>query len=295
MDRLDRQVRYFLKIAQTSSLSKAADELDMSQSGLSRHLAALEAYLGKPLFLRTGRGVVLTDVGSKLVEAAEPAYRRVDAVLEQLREKEGVTEGSLRIATIHTLSYYFVSDLLTRFVSQHERVNLYVLARSSPEVVDAVERGRADIGFVYDSAVASELLESTPLFDDHMCVVIREADVGNEWELSVADLKMPLVGFPQDYALRRMLNSAGLDGSVVAEAETIDAMLRLVSLGIGACILPSHMPERLLSEYGVVKLALRHPGLTRRVVAVVKQGLQQDSLAGQLLGMAVTHASDRPA
>src|SRR5690606_17629371 len=252
MDKLDRQIRYFLKIDQTSSLSKAAEDLDMSQPGLSRHLAALEAYLGKPLFLRTGRGVALTDAGSKLVESVEPAYARIDAVIEQLREKEGVTEGSLRIATIHTLSYYFLSDLLTRFVSQHERVNLSVLARSSPEVVDAVEKGRADIGFVYDSAVASELLESTPLFDDHMCVIMRAADAEKSAVLDVHDFEMPLVGFPADYALRRMLNSAGLDAKVVAEAETIDAMLRLVSLGLGACILPDHIPDRLLNEYGLV-------------------------------------------
>lgn len=286
MDGLDRQLRYFLKIAQMSSLSKAAEELDMSQSGLSRHLSSLEAYLGKPLFSRTGRGVTLTEAGSKLVEAAEPAYQRIDTILEQLREKEGVTEGSLRIATIHTLSYYFVSDLLVRFVSQHERVNLSVLARSSPGVVDLVEKGKADIGFVYDSAVASDSLESAPLFDDDMCVVTQASRAPSDTALDIAAWDMPLVGFPPDYALRRMLNSAGLDNKVIAEAETIDAMLRLVSLGIGACILPDHMPVRLLSDYGLIKIPLRPPGLKRRVVAVVRKGQQENSLAGQLLQMA---------
>jgi hypothetical protein len=63
MENLDRQVRYFIKIAELKSLSRAADSLDLTQSGLSRQLATLEAYLGKPLFSRTGRGVELTAAG----------------------------------------------------------------------------------------------------------------------------------------------------------------------------------------------------------------------------------------
>lgn len=287
MDGMDRQLRYFMKIAQVSSLSKAAEELDISQPGLSRHLSSLESYIGKPLFLRTGRGVSLTDAGTKLFQAIDPSYRCIDKTLDQLREKEGITEGSLRIATIHTLSYYFVSDLLLRFVSQYQRVNLSLLARSSPDVVDLVERGKADIGFVYDSAVASELLESVPLFDDAMCLVIQADAAPSTPSVSLSDLTMPLVGFPPNYALRAMVNRAGLNDKVVAEAETIDAMLQLVSLGIGACLLPEHMPERLLSDHGLVKIKLNPPGLTRRAVAIVKHGHRDGTLAGQLLHMAI--------
>jgi LysR family transcriptional activator of glutamate synthase operon len=56
MENIDRQVRYFIKIAELKSLSRAADSLDLTQSGLSRQLGALEAFLGKPLlsFVETG-------------------------------------------------------------------------------------------------------------------------------------------------------------------------------------------------------------------------------------------------
>jgi DNA-binding transcriptional LysR family regulator len=285
MDGLDRQVRYFLKIAELSSLSRAAEELDLSQSGLSRHLAALEAHLGKPLFLRTGRGVTITEAGQKLVHAAGPAYARIDAILNELREKEGITQGSLRIAMIHTVSYYFVSDLLARFVSKYEQVNLSVMARSSPEVVDLVEKGRADIGFVYDSAVASDALESTPLFVDEMCLIARRHDLPDDGPIDLLAANIPLVGFPEHYALRRMLKSAGLDGRVVVVAETVDAMLKLSSTGIGACVLPGQIPSPLLLDYGLVKFRLQPPGLQRRVVAIVRHDTPAGSLARQLLAM----------
>lgn len=286
MDCLDRQLRYFLKIAELSSLSQAAEELDLSQSGLSRQLAVLEANLGKPLFHRTGRGVTMTEAGQKLAHAAAPAYAQIDAIVGEVRDKEGVTQGSLRIATIHTVNYYFVSELVARFLSKHKQVNLAVMARSSPEVAELVEKGKADIGFVYDSAVASDALESTTLFVDEMCLIVRARDLPGDDPVNLAAVAIPLVGFPEPYALRHMLKSAGLDDRVVVVAETIDAMLKLSSTGIGACVLPKGIPTSLLVDYGLMKVRLQPPGLRRRVVAIVRHDTGPDSLSRQLLAMA---------
>ncbi len=286
MDPLDRQLRYFLKIAELSSLSKAAEELDVSQSGLSRQLATIEAFLGQPLFVRTGRGVTLTEAGKKLQQGTEQHYAQIDAALEAARIKEGALEGSLRVATIHTLSHYFASNLLTKFISQHRRVNLSVMARSSPDVVDLVEKGKADIGFVYDSAVASEALRSVTLFDDKMCLIVQKGRYPVDTAINLHDADLTLVAFPEDFALRRMLKSANLDALVVAEANTIDAMLQLVSLGIGGCILPEHTPSRLLDDHGLAKLPLIAPILQRRVVAIVRSTGTVPLLAQQLLEMA---------
>ncbi|MGB3289337.1 MAG: LysR family transcriptional regulator [Burkholderiaceae bacterium] len=285
MDPLDRQLRYFLKIAELSSLSKAAEELDVSQSGLSRQLAGLEAFLGQALFTRTGRGVTLTDAGKRLQQGTEQHYAQIDAALEAAKITEGGQEGSLRVATIHTLSQYF-ANLLTKFVSQHRHVNLSVMARSSPGVVELVEKGKADIGFVYDSAVASDTLTSVTLFDDKMCFIVQKGRYPVDAHIDLHTAEIALVGFPEDYALRRMLKSADLDDVVVAEANTIDAMLQLVSLGIGGCILPEHTPSGLLDDHGLTKLPLAQPLLQRRVVAIVRNTGTVPTLAQQLLEMA---------
>lgn len=286
MDNFDRHIRYFLAIAKHASLSKAAEELDMTQSGLSRQLAALEGFLGKPLFRRTGRGVTLTGAGETLQRETGERYRHIDAVVDAIRERDGVSEGNLRIATIHTLSYYFVSDLLARFMSQRGHVNLSVLARSSPDVVGLVEKGQADIGFVYDSAVASDQLDSVPLFDDRMCLIGRQEDFQGQTDIDLTESSLPLIGFPERYALRRMVKSAQLDSRVVAEAETIDSMLQLVGSGLGSCILPERIPSKLLAEYNLIKIHLVAPVLKRRVVAIVRNNAAAPSMARQLLEMA---------
>lgn len=285
MDTPDRQLRYFVRIAELKSLSRAAEDLDQTQSGLSRQLAALEAHVGKPLFVRTGRGVELTEAGTRLLDGILPAYRSIDQTLEAVRQREGVTQGSVRLATVHTLSYYFMAEVVAQFVSSREHVNLSVMGRSSPEVVALVESGKADIGFVYDAAVASDALASTPLFDDDMCLIVRRGvDVADGVDLGAMALR--LVGFPAHYALRKMIHSAGLQPEFVAEAETIDAMLKLVSSGVGACILPSRIPEKLLADYELRKVAIASPVLRRRVVAITPAQRQPLPLVGELLDCA---------
>ncbi|KAG0905657.1 hypothetical protein G6F31_021910 [Rhizopus arrhizus] len=72
----------------------------------------------------------------------------------------------------------------------------------------------------------------------------------------------------------------------MAEAETIDAMLKLVSSGVGACILPSRIPEKLLTDYGLRKVGIRRPVLRRRVVASTPAQRQPLPLVAELLACA---------
>lgn len=281
IETLDRPLRYFLCIAELGSLSKAADKLDQTQSGLSKQLGALESNLGQPLFVRTGRGVELTEAGTKLHSALVPAFREIDRAVESVR-RQGVTHGTVRLATVHTLSYYFVAEVFSLFVSTHPDVNLSLLSRSSPEVVALVENGKADLGFVYDSAVDGGNLASKPLFEDEMALVVLDSSP-LESPQDLAPLSLRLVGFPAHYALRRMIHSAGLQATYVAEAETIDAMLKLVSSGVGHCILPSRIPDRLLADYGLRKVSIERPALRRRVVAISNTGKTMAPLTSDLL------------
>lgn len=290
MDTPDRQLRYFVRIAELKSLSRAAEDLDQTQSGLSRQLAALEAHVGKPLFTRTGRGVELTEAGSRLLDGIQPAYQSIDRIVDTVRQREGVTHGTVRLATVHTLSYYFMAEVVASFVSSHEHVNLSVMGRSSPDVVALVESGKADVGFVYDAAVATDNVASTPLFDDEMCLIVRH-DVPLSDAVDLGGMPLRLVGFPPHYALRKMIHSAGLQPEFMAEAETIDAMLKLVSSGVGACILPSRIPEKLLTDYGLRKVAIRSPVLRRRVVAITPGQRQPLPLVAELLACARRIAS----
>lgn len=289
---LDHQLRLFVEIANARSLSAAAEALSLTQSGLSRQLASLEEYIGQPVFLRHGRGVQLTEAGHKLLEAANSAYQLVDNTIVQLRNQHGVTDGSLHVATIHTLTYYFMAEVVAKFMAQRPSANVALLGRSSPGVVELVEAGKAEIGFVYDAAVASDAIDITPLFEEEMCLVVHEKS--RFATLDSVDLCQdapPLIVFPASYALRRMLHTREFDAKVAAEVETVDAMLKLVSLTNGQCILPNLIPAKLLQEYQLTRVKIAHPMMRRRIVAITRRGRPLSSMTALMLEIARESAS----
>jgi DNA-binding transcriptional LysR family regulator len=283
----DHQLRMFVEIANYRSLSGAADALSLTQSGLSRQLASLESFIGQALFVRHGRGVQPTEAGLKLLETARSAYQQIDNAVVQLRDQHGVTAGSLNVATIHTLSYYFMAEVVARFMAQRPQANVSLLGRSSPGVVELVEAGRAEIGFVYDSAVASDELEITPLFEEEMCFVVHEkSPFATLSAITLNAQTPPLVVFPANYALRRMLHTRTFDATVAAEVETVDAMLKLVSLTNGQCVLPSLIPEKLLREYQLVGIPIEQPLMRRRIVAITRRGRPPSAMTSLVLQIA---------
>ncbi|WP_144159391.1 LysR family transcriptional regulator [Paraburkholderia sp. BCC1885] len=290
---VDHQLRLFVEIANCKSLSAAAETLSLTQSGLSRQLSSLEGYIGQPLFVRHGRGVEPTEAGRKLLEAASTAYQLIDNTLVQLRDQHGVTAGSINVATIHTLSYYFMAEVVARFMSQRPNANVALLGRSSPGVVELVEAGRAEIGFVYDSAVASDELDITPLFEEEMCLVVHESSrFAALAAVSLNQETPPLVVFPASYALRRMLHSRAFNATVAAEVETVDAMLKLVSLTNGQCVLPNLIPEKLLREYQLKRIPIEQPVMRRRIVAITRRGRPLPAMTSLLLEIARASAEN---
>ncbi|GAB7525014.1 LysR family transcriptional regulator [Paraburkholderia sp. 2C] len=289
---VDYQARLFIEIAAHKSLSAAAEALSLTQSGLSRHLASLEEFIGQPLFIRHGRGVELTEAGRKLLEVVSAAYQLVDNTILQLRNEHGVTDGSIHIATIHTLSYYFMAEVAAKFMAQRPSASLALLGRSSTGVVELVESGRAEIGFAYDSAVASDQLEITPLFEDTMCLVVHERSrFASRASVDLRAESMPLVAFPMGYALRKMLHTKEFDATVAAEVETVDAMLKLVSMTNGQCILPALIPEKLLQEYQLVRVKIEQPLMRRLIVAVTRRGRPLSGMTALMLEIARESAS----
>lgn len=282
----DRRLRYFLTIAALGSMSKAADELGISQPSLSRQISTLESYLGMPVFERNGRGMVLSEAGKELHRAMAPAFQLIDDAVAKARDSGSAGHGSLRIAAVHTLTYYFLGDLVSAVTHEGGDANLHLMARSSPEVVDLVSSGKAELGFVYDSAVASPGLVSVSLFEDDMCLIVRVddasyGDVANLW-----DKQQRLVAFPEHYALRKMLLHSRLNYVVSAETDTVDSALELVSAGIGNCLLPCRIPDQLLLDHKLRKVPVIGGKLSRKVVAIHRDSYKLFPLAALTLNIA---------
>jgi DNA-binding transcriptional LysR family regulator len=240
---LDRQLRYFLICAQECSFTKAAERLNISQSALSQQMREFEQQLQQSLFIRRGRGVVLTAAGIDLQQRVEPCFLELDQALQNFRHRQGVSEGTISIASVHPVLSYLLSNLIADYIRQYPRVNFSLLCGGSPKVVEMVRNRTADLGLIYDNVISDMHVE--PLFTERLLAVFSPNLPMAKEILKTRTLPdaTPLIMFQSGYSLRRTADKAlnAKKHCIRVETETVDSMLNLVRSGAGVCFLPAYI------------------------------------------------------
>lgn len=141
--------RVFYTVAKVGSLTKAADELYISQPAVSQAIKQLEQQLGGKLFNRVSRGMVLTDPGGKQVfEIVEKAIKMLDGAEDKFKELKNIASGVLRISAADTVVTHFLMPYIKRYHETYPNVSITFNNSTTKQAIDNVKAGRADIGFV---------------------------------------------------------------------------------------------------------------------------------------------------
>jgi len=138
----------FRAVARHLSFSKAAEELQLSQPAVSKHIQQLETDLGVRLFHRMGRHVELTEAGNMVATYAQSIVVLTEEVRRGLAELKGVQRGYLRLGASSTPGLYLVPDLLARFRRKFPGVETTLVVTNSVDVARRVSAGEIDLGFV---------------------------------------------------------------------------------------------------------------------------------------------------
>jgi DNA-binding transcriptional LysR family regulator len=137
----------FRAVARHLSFSRAADELNMSQPAVSKHLRLLEAELGVRLFQRLGHRVELTDAGRILADYAQRVSVLTEEARRVLGEIEGLQRGYLRIGASSTPGLYLLPEVLARFQKKYRDIEITLVVTNSADVTRRVLAGEFDLGF----------------------------------------------------------------------------------------------------------------------------------------------------
>lgn len=148
-----KYLNYILAIASRHNMTKAAEDLFVSQSSLSQYLSRLEQELGTPLFIRSKNELTLTQAGVLYVEAAQKVvqiqkelYQNIDALSQKGRIRTGVTsKWGLRM----------LSEIIPLFREQYPGVLIEITENSVPELKHALAEGTVDIGLISDLSATS--------------------------------------------------------------------------------------------------------------------------------------------
>ncbi len=139
-----RQLQVFESVSRHLSLSRAAEELHLSQPGVSMQLKKLSEAVSHPLLEQTGKKVKLTDQGQELVTMAREILGAVKRYELSLVERQGLAGGSLRIVAITTASY-FVPRLLGDFSRRHPGVKVSLRVTNREQVLSSLAAGLDDL------------------------------------------------------------------------------------------------------------------------------------------------------
>ncbi len=166
-----RQLEVFLSVAKQDSVTRAAQELALSQSAVSEALAELEGQFGIQLFERVGKRLQLSELGRALRPAAESLHAQARELEAQLASQAGL--GTVRIGATLSIGDYLVPPLMARFMAEHSaRATLYVANTS--EIAQRVLNFELDVGIV-EGEVVEPQLEVTRWRPDELVVFCAPA------------------------------------------------------------------------------------------------------------------------
>jgi LysR family transcriptional regulator, nitrogen assimilation regulatory protein len=240
-----KQLEYFRHVAELGSFTRAASFLSVVQPALSRQVRQLEVELGQNLFDRNGRGVVLTDAGTRLLEHTRGILMQVGRARQELEDQKSGTSGHFTLGLPPSLGRSVTVPLVKAFGQLLPNAQLATVEGLSAYILEWLNVGRVDCALVYN-ALASPTVDLQPLLDEQLFLIgppVLKSARKNRKSITLAELAdYPLIIPSRPHAMRMSVENAlaGVDVKikVAHEIECIPAVIDLVRQGHGYGVLP---------------------------------------------------------
>ncbi|MDR6434412.1 LysR substrate-binding domain-containing protein [Brucella pseudogrignonensis] len=170
-----RQMRYFDALATTLHFRKAAELAHISQPALSAQIAEMEAVAGAPLFERSQRKVIMTELGRDLLPGIRTILKELHALEEISAQSKGLLQTQLRLGIIPTVAPYLVPHLIPLLRDKHPSFRLQLRESVTAKLLDELNAGEID-AIVAALPIADDRLAWLKLFDDRFLIATSSND-----------------------------------------------------------------------------------------------------------------------
>lgn len=239
-----KQLRFFLRVVDIGSITRAAQALHIAQPALSKHLSELEHALGATLLVRGPQGIQPTEQGRALYSAAQRIIRDVEAVALEVAARGRAPVGSVRLGCLESTSMALAYPLAVHMMQRYPGVRMVMVAGQGRDLYRRLLAG--DLDFVVlspDEEITG--VQTRPLVDEELFIVGSTAlagfDGGSTIDVSaLAELPFVLPS-RSSYAMRSLMSSVaqhGFEPRTVIESDALVLVKRLVFEGHGVSVLP---------------------------------------------------------
>jgi DNA-binding transcriptional LysR family regulator len=236
-------VQAFISIADHSSFQRAADELHISQTAVTRRLQNLETHLGVKLIERTTRTVALTTTGNDFLPQARRLMGELSKALVEIAESGKAHRGDVCIACVPTAGVQFLPRIIQEYSDAFPDNRITILDHSSSAVAEAVVRREAELGINVAQTHHPDLIGDRLLTDQFVLICRDDHPLANKKNLAWKQLApYPLIFAGEANANRNVLNQA-LGNSKVKlqlfyEVQRSSTALGLVAEGVAIAVVP---------------------------------------------------------
>jgi LysR family transcriptional regulator, benzoate and cis,cis-muconate-responsive activator of ben and cat genes len=284
-----RHLRYFVCVAEEQNIGRAALRLHISQPPLTRQIQQLEEQVGALLFMRTSRGVELTDAGRVLYEEARNILNQTERAAERTQKAALGRLGRIDVAIFGSGIFGVIPQLLRRFRDAYPEVNIVLHSLDKEGQIDALRHRRITVAFNRLMRPVEGLSCETILTEPIYVAVPEGARLAARTAIAIEELRdQPLVLFPTGSRpsfidrVHEMCRAAGFAPLVAQEVGDVVHAVALVATGFGACLVSRSATFMCIP--GVIFRPLHHPTLSQVDLCCIYRNDDASELLRAFLG-----------
>lgn len=241
------QLRYFIRVAEHGSFSRAAASLGVTQPFLSRQIRRLEVELHRHLFYRHGRGIWLTDAGGRFLLTAKSVIHQLELASQVTAGDDAELTGGFALGLTPSLARILTVPLVRAFAARFPRARLSMVEGLSRNLHEMLLKGSIDAAVLHDQA-ASKLIKTEAVSDENLCLITRRGPGEQRASVAFAELAgVPMIFPSAPHPLRAIVEAqaarSGITLDVVHDIDGVETILELVGEGFG-CNVASAMVVR---------------------------------------------------
>lgn len=235
------QLQIFLKVVQTESVTKAAEELHLTQPAVSIQLKNFQDQFKIPLTEIVGRRIYITDFGREIAHAADKIIEQVYAINYKMEAFKGEMTGKLKISVVST-GKYVMPYFLSQFINENSGVELRLDVTNKTQVIESLKKNEVDFALV--SILPSGLnIEKLDLLQNKLYLVGKGGtDTGTEVNVKKRFKDLPLIFREKGSGTRQTMEKFIEDNDVSVlkklELTTNEAVKQSILAGLGYSIMP---------------------------------------------------------
>jgi len=269
----DSGPRNLSECCQTLELTRAGNEVNLSQPSVSIRVKHLEDELGVKLFEQLGRKVALTEAGRLLIADARHVITAVADAKQRIYDLQGLERGSLRIGASTTPGMYLIPQIIARFKERYPKIEVHLGIKDTKQVEEGVIRNEFDFGFVGGHLMGDDV-DTLPWVTDQLLLVVgprhpmaKKKSIRSE-DLRKEKFVLREMGSATRATIASHLEKASLAVQPVMEMENPESVKKAVQSGLGIAFISKFAVETELRAKTLVALRVRGLDIRRELKIV---------------------------